>query len=293
MRILIACLHHPVSSGRYLYNALARMGYDVRHVGGYLRDEDRTGRHAWQVLGDWNHAWADWTPDVVIYADTVWPKYRHETYKDKPHAHVCTCNNVVNMRGGDWDRHFLAEKYSQVWPVERDNEEWMPCAYSPAFHTPSRIPYDRRQYDVALVGRLDVDRTRYLDKLEAAGLKVFRAEGLYYEEYAAAYHDARISLCTNDQQSGMMRYFESAAMGNLILGDECRGINDLGGGPCMVQVAGLAGEPAESELVERALYYTAHQTEAQEIITRASVWAEQQRWEDRAQQIVNWVKRIQ
>lgn len=292
MRLLIACLHHRLSTGRYLYNALGRLGHDVRHVGGYLRDADRHGPHAWQAQGDWNHTWADWRPDVVVYADTVWPDYRHRNYGDIPHAHVCTCNNVVNMRGGPWERHFLASKYNQAWPIQRDNEEWMPCGYSPRWHIPSPIPYAERAFDVALVGRLDVDRNRYLDKLEAAGLKVFRGQGLYYEEYVAAYHDARISLCTNDQHSGMMRYFESAAMGNLILGDTCADMRELGLEFGMASVPGLPGPAAEELLVSMARHYATRPEEAQVIIDQAALWAGDHRWDDRATQIVNWVERV-
>lgn len=292
MRFLIACLHHRQSTGRSLYNALGRLGHDVRHVGGYLHDADREGPYAWKALGDWDHGWRDWTPHVVIYADTVWPAWRHPYYDHIPHAHVCSCNNVVNMRGGPWERHFLAARYGPAWAVEQDDEEWMPCGYSPRWHTPSTIPYEQRVYDVAMIGRMDERRERCLDALRAAGLRVFTANGIWFEEYAAAYHNARMSLCTNDQQSGMKRYFESAAMGNLILGDDCQGIADLGGADCMVQIPGLPEADAVDALVERARYYAANPDAAQTLIDRALVWSADHRWDDRAMQIVQWAERI-
>lgn len=289
-RVLIACLHHRQSTGRSLYEALAEMGHDVRHIGGYLRDADREGKWAWHALGDWDHSWGDWTPDVVVYADTVWKDWRHRVYDHIPHAHVCSCNNVVNLRGGPWDRHFLAARNSMTWPITQADEEWMPCAYSTRWHTPSPIPYAEREFDVCLLGRLDEERSAVLDALEAGGLTVFNANGLWYDDYRAAYHNARMSLCTNKERSAMKRYFESAALGTLVIGDKCEDIDALGGSPYMVQVDDLPG--AVDALVEQAQYYVAHPDEAEQKIAGAAEWVKAHRWQDRAQQIIEWVEGI-
>lgn len=288
MRILIACLHHRQSTGRSLYEALGEMGHDVRHVGGYLRDADREGKWAWHALGDWDHAWSDWTPDVVVYADTVWKDWRHPRYHAVPHAHVCSCNNVVNMANGPWERHFLASNHSDVWPIERADEEWMPCGYSPRWHTPSPIPYSERMFDVAMIGRLDKERCAVLSAMENAGLSVFHTNGLWYSDYTAAYHNARMSLCTNTQRSAMKRYFESAAMGVLVIGDKCQDISDLGGAAHMVQV----DSNVIDELVASARYYVTRFDDAEEKISGALEWVKVHRWQDRAQQIVDWIERI-
>jgi len=33
MRVLVVCIHYPVASGRYMVDALKRMGHDVRSIG--------------------------------------------------------------------------------------------------------------------------------------------------------------------------------------------------------------------------------------------------------------------
>lgn len=284
MKILITCLHHPTCTGRWLYRAYTRLGYDVRHIGAYPNAAAAEGPHAWQPMGMWNCNWQDWKPDIVIYADTVYNEWRHDVYSAVPHVNVTTCNNVCNMSSLEHDHYFVAHKDSTVWPVQGDNMTWMPCGYDVELHVPSRVPWKDRLWDVALLGASSAKRAEYLEALKAAGLSVYADKGIFWQDYVDTYHEARISLCVNDQKSPMMRYFESAAMECLIISDYCRDIVDLGGDDCIVTVQ----SPADAVFYAR--HYLARPQLALEKIGLAGAWVMDHNWDERAMQIVRWLE---
>ena len=104
MRILIAAIHYPVASGRYIARALKRMGHDVKTVGPNM------GNKVWGILVPMRHVWipdasnpdndgfvhgvggyldyvawealGEWKPDLVITADSAF-SIRSFTLDDK------------------------------------------------------------------------------------------------------------------------------------------------------------------------------------------------------------------
>jgi len=281
MKILIACLHHPVCAGRWLTRAYRRLGIDVRHVGSYPNTAASANPHAWQPMGTWDCAWNDWTPDLVIYADTVYNEWRHTRYTPVPHVAVVTCNNVCNMSKLNHEHYFVAHRDSKVWPVQGETMTWMPCGFDPDLHVPGRKAWGARTWDVALVGHIGTKRRAYLDALKDAGLSVYAATGIYWQDYVDVYHDTRISLCVNDQHSPMMRYFESAAMGSLIIGDYCRDLVALG-------AEGIVMVKSPADAVFYARHYLNRPALAHEHIGRAMAWVQDHSWDARAKQIVRW-----
>lgn len=234
MRILVAAIHYPVASGRYIARALARMGHDVKTIG------PCTGNDIWGMTVDpkhiWQPTWTDmaavptneWKPDLVITADSAFTIALGGLWADVPHVLFGVDNHVRDYRIDsvtDWDIKFLAHSWGAR--MEDTNTHWLPCAYDPVYFTPSRIPMAEREYDVCMIGVGYPRRVEIIQAMQAAGLKVFAATGLLYEEYAAAYHNSRISLCVSAAGDVAQRVFETAAMGCVLLTDDCPDLNRL------------------------------------------------------------------
>ena len=101
-----------------------------------------------------------------------------------------------------------------------------------------------------------------------------------------------MSLCVNMYNSPMMRYFESAAMGCLIIGQNSPDLIDL-------KVRGMIAVDSAAEAVDQAQHYLAHAEDAQALIAQAARWATRktkgvpaQSWDARAQQIVDWYEGV-
>jgi hypothetical protein len=179
-------------------------------------------KYAWLPDGGYTHAWPDWTPDLIILADSAF-KYHHPVYKDVPHVVWGVDNHVRDYRSDGIDHYFLAHReVSQMqWEVpEAADQMWLPCGYDKVYHAPSPIPFYEREYDVCCIGVMYPQRVAVLNAMQAAGLKVFAATGLLYEHYAQAYHNSRVSLCASIKGDLAQRVFETAAMNCAVLIDE-------------------------------------------------------------------------
>lgn len=234
LKIIVAYIHYPVCSGRYITEALRNLDHDVRTLG------DSTGnqiwgtvvdpKYAWQSDGDLTKSWDDWQPDLIIIAESAW-QYHHPVYQDVPHVVWGVDNHVRDYRQRGIARYFLAHRSVSMHTAQfndiegvtdtsnlGDDATWLPCATSSAFK-PSPIPFYERYFDVCLVGVLYDNRIELLNALHKAGLKVFATTGLLYDEYQAAYHNSRISLCVSACGDLAQRVFETSAMGCAILTD--------------------------------------------------------------------------
>jgi Glycosyl transferases group 1 len=257
MRILIAAIHYPVSSGRYIARAFKRLGHDVKTVGPSM------GNKIWGIEVDERHVWRPnvdvylyengvnkgyaiedvsqvdligqamktsfdgWEPELVVTADstyTIWGQFA------VPHVVWGVDNHVRDYAlGAQFDHYFLAHHDGPTLPVDdsRDAMTWLPCAYDPEYFTPSPIPMAERRYDVALLGVPYPRRQEIVASLMDAGLKVYAGMGPLYEDYAAIYQNARISLCVSAAGDVAQRVFETAAMGCAIVSDNCTDFHRL------------------------------------------------------------------
>ncbi len=240
LKILLVYYHFEVSGGRYYLDAFKRLGHDVRHIGDKHSVKDAWGIQA-PILAKYDHSpdiggwttgfstkWDDWTPDLVIACDSMIAghNYHHPYYIDVPHAVIAIDNHVRNY-DGDWAHQFLAHYHGPAYPVDpaRKDHTWLPCASDPMF-TPSPIAWKDRAYDVACVGVMYPRRVEIIQAMRDAGLKVFAETGLLYDEYKAAYHNARISLCVSAAGDVAQRIFETGRMGCAVLTDPLQDIQD-------------------------------------------------------------------
>lgn len=231
LKILIACNHYPVASGRYVADAFRRLGHEVKTWG------TSTQNNVWGISVDPKYNWvmnsadidiATW-PDLFIVMDsdpTVWKK----TEQINPQCPVIVygVDNHVRVYENDvFDHQFLAHYHGPAYPVDpaRKDHSWIPCASDPMF-TPSPIPWEKRGFDVACVGVMYPRRVELVNKLRAAGLSVFAETGLLYDEYRDAYWNARISLCVSAAGDVAQRVFETGRMGCAVLTDPLLDIMD-------------------------------------------------------------------
>jgi hypothetical protein len=219
MNILILANHYPVASGRYVRDALRRLGHTV------YTDGPAMGTRVWGLTLP---PWTEWTPepfpvgdrlDLLIVMDSdpaildnsrTWTEYAHR-------AVVWGVDNHVRDYRRPWfDHYYLAHLHPSIMPWLPDMTH-VPCGYDPVLFTPSPIPFAERRYDVAILGYMYPDRLRAVDELRGHGLKVIAGCGLVGESYVAAHHDSRVALCLPATNDVAMRVMECAAMGNLVM----------------------------------------------------------------------------
>jgi hypothetical protein len=230
MRIMVVGIHYAVCSARYIGDAFKRLGHDVKHVGEYQAN------NIWGIQIDPKHNWMPdankedridgWQPDLVVISESAY-QFRHPHYSDAPHVVFGMDNHVRKYWQPGIVKYFLAH-YAPSLMEWTGETVWTPCGYDPTVFTPSSIPMAEREYDVAMVGVAYPRRVEIIEAMREAGLKVFAATGLLYEDYRDVYHNARISLCVSAAGDVAQRVFETAAMGCAILTDECADFERLG-----------------------------------------------------------------
>jgi hypothetical protein len=302
-RILIAAIHYPVASGRYIARAFKRLGHDVRTVG------PATGNQIWGMTVDERHAWTPdaripvvlegdaviglyldtlfegWLPDLIVTADSGLNIAEVHSYRPIPHIVWGVDNHVRDYSMRKFDHYFLAHHDGPALPVDdsRADMTWLPCAYDPEYFTPSPIPMAEREYDVACIGVLYDRRVEILNAMHDAGLKVLAGAGLLYEDYRDVYHNARISLCVSAAGDVAQRVFETAAMGCLVLSDICSDYERL----CFGKFEHYVPFASTKGAVAQAMTSVAEISLANEIRENSLAWATPHTWDARAQVVLD------
>lgn len=319
MNILIVASHYAVCSARYAADAFTRRGHTVRHIGPEM------GRTIWGLTLPERYVWtpddigipsalkADWANLVIVMdsdpAVLDWVKEWH-------HSAIIVWgvdNHVRDYRRAWFEHYFLAHRnvsvmewlsptasltqYFQVHPEKRpalfptEVQEYtdmthLPCAYDPTLHTPSPIPFEDREYDVCMIGVMYPHRWAIVQALRAAGFKVLAGTGLVYDSYVRAYQNSRISLCLSSNGDVAQRVFETAAMGCVVMSDDCPDFQ-------LLKPKGFwLLDDTEPETVVQAVKDVLHEPEhAQVMIERAQAWVQPHTWDNRAAEIEAWYER--
>ena len=300
MKILIAAIHPPVSSGRYMAWAFQRLGHQVLSVGptvgGNVWNMHIHAKYNWspnfevqkELIGhalDLTDNWIEleklFRPDLVLTIDSQFSVKMGRS--DIPHALFGVDNHLSEYRidNVEWDQMFLA--HSTGFRMDEKNVQWLPCAYDPIHFTPSPIAWEDREFDVCLVGWISPRRAEVATALIDAGYKVKVVTGLLYEEFAAAYHNARISLCVSVAGDLAQRIFETSALHCTILSDTCVDFERVGFRPWEHYVP--------FETVQEAVLMTkkilAEPKLAKEIADNALAWVQPHTWDARGENILN------
>jgi hypothetical protein len=287
VKLLVAAEHHPITPARYMVEAFAALpDVDVRHIGngrggntGF--SDDARPDLTWEPQGDYQHHWPDWKPDVILYLETISDYYHHEGYAKVPHIWYHVEGLMDNVMPG-MAHYFHAASYGPNWDKVPEKMTWLPPAYDPRWHTPSAIPWEEREYDVCLVGRLGDRRDKYIKAFRAVGLKVFWGVGYINEDYAAIYHNSRLSLIDHFRGIVPMRTFESAAMGNLLFSQWFADYDKLG-------IQGVVHLP---ENIETAVAFAKgilrQPDKCKQLVAQSMAWVQPHTYAARAQTIVDW-----
>jgi len=288
MKVLIAAIHYPIASGRYIARALRRLGHEVRTTGPCTGDEIWGGtvmeRYIWQPrLPE-----KDWKPDLVITADSA---YTIETDYKCPHVVYGVDNHVRDYDlGRKFDHLFLAHRTGPTLPTvnkagkPKRGITWLPCGYDPEWHI-NTVPWDNRPVHVAMVGVRYSKRHEYLLALADARFSVNAGLGALMEDYARVYNYARVSLCLSFNGDVAQRIFETAAMGCVILSDRCTDFPLLGFRP------GVHYLPVESpeHAVEQMTRVINYPQDGRRIAQQAQAWVREHTWDNRVQVILDWL----
>jgi hypothetical protein len=290
MNVLIHANHYAVCSGRYYADAFKRAGHSVRAMGRAM------GREIWGMSLPRELAWQPqppedgWEPDLIVYADSD-PRVLDVVIEGAPRVVIGVDNHVREYRRPHFEHYFLAHRNVSVmdWEadyvdrgsVSRGDMTHLPCAYDPTIHTPSPIPFAERKYDVVLLGFPYPQRVQAAHELRAAGLKVFAGLGFVGESYAAAHHNARISLCLSVAGDAAQRVFESAAMGCVVLTDNCKDFSILQPNGFYLLEEGQSIVKACEEILNDPPI-------AEEQIAQSQAWVQNHTWDARVKAVVDW-----
>lgn len=307
LKILILAVHYEVTGARYIADAFARLGHDVKHDGRLADLEDY--EIGWGVKIDPKYRWVsnvtctweltvpikDWKPDLIIIADTrtvAMIKDVHPYYADIPIVAWSNDNHVRNVRRDGITHYFLAHAHGPAQPVTEADESWLPCASDTTIFTPSQIEWSKREYDIALVGVMYPRRVKLVQMMRDAGLKVFASTGLVYEEYAAAYQNSRISLCVSAARDVAQRVYETAAMGCTILTDLALDLADED----TARKLGLQGffvYQNDEEAVSIAKDLVTNESAMAQFgaLTLQKIVRERHSWEARCRVVVDWYEK--
>lgn len=283
MRILILAIQYPVSSGRYTFDALERLGHDVRSAG------PSTGRDIWGIQVDERYVWTasaiedGWQPDLVIIMDSAFSVLEKTWHC--PTVVYGVDNHVRDYAqfNGIADHFFLAHGHG--YRIGEPNVTHLPCAYDPVWFTPGQ-PWAERQHNAAMLGVMYPQRNALLSALLGTGHHGLQYHLAVYDQYAAIYQNAKISLVASANHDVAQRVWETAAMGSLVLMDECPDCAALGlvdGENCLIY-------HSFEEAVSQYDWAMEHPDEAAEIAAAGQAWAKPGTWDARAQVIIEWAE---
>lgn len=283
MNILLIANHYAVASGRYCYDALKRLGHDVHTVGAEM------GTHIWGIEVDAQYVWQpdpppdDWSADLVLVMDSA-----VEVGAKSGGAPVVVygVDNHVSDYGlvSGASHYFLAHGHGAR--IGDANVTWLPCGYDPVWFTPGQ-PYAERPREAALLGVIYPQRAELLYALlqGVPGVQVVYGTGLY-DQYRECYQGARLSLVRSAHHDVAQRVWETAAMGCLVVMDDCPDCAPLGlvdGVNCLIY-------RTTGEAVEKVRWAQAHLDEAAAVAAAGQAWAAPGTWDARCQVIIEWVK---
>jgi hypothetical protein len=286
MRILLIYIHYPLSSGRYCSEALIRMGHDVRHIG------PCTGRDIWGIQVDEQYVWLPteiedgWIPELVILMDSA-------IQLEGKLRHLWRCPLVVygvdnhvrdyHQFDGIADHFFLGHGHGLR--IGEPNVTWLPCGYDPATFTPGPA-WSERPTDWAMIGVNYGQRNELIGPLLSVkqGIRAAYGTGLLYDEYAQVYQDSKLSIVRSAAGDVAQRVWETAAMGCLVVMDECPDCAVLGlvdGENCLIY-------HSIQECVDKVRWTLTHPHLAEAMAQNGQEWAQSGTWDNRLQVIIDW-----
>lgn len=238
MRILIVCDHYAVCSGRYYADAFKRIGHEVKTAGRSMQGNIWGGTVArrYHFKPDFQldqyAGMKEFDPDLVICADSdpYILNWFYEPYFER-NIVIGVDNHVREYRRHGFKHYFFAHR--EVALARFPGTTWLPCGYDHVAFTPSPISWEKRKYDVAMIGVMYPERHRLVNLLKRAGLNVFAGTGQVYDQYAKVYHNSRAALVHSIRRDLNIRVFEGMGLGCATLVGNIPDLNSFKEAPLM------------------------------------------------------------
>jgi hypothetical protein len=266
MHIALGYYYFPHSLGVHFESALHALGHTFTYVG--LPWPDRAGYDQSVALPELLNQLSP-RPDLFLWLDSG-GKYFPPGIEDLPIPTACY---LVDVHLGNWrqqaarffDAVFIAQRgqlaaYRQT--LQHDQVYWLPLAAADVFR-PLNLP---RIYDIAFVGSMtaahrQTARARRLQLLaERFSTNDFR-RGYTPAEASQIYNQARLVFNVSINGDVNMRVFEGTACGALLLNDSAaNGLNEL-----FDVERELVVYADDADLLDKAAYYLAHDTEREQL----------------------------
>jgi len=242
MNILMSFLYSPPTTACYYAKAFRQLGHDVRTWGpsrdlSRYREDQRyrlTGPHnsvPYKEIKKRLMTTLDrWQPDLFIYieaGDGWWPGPLISS--DIPSvAYFIDSHSRLQEhleRAPYFDHVFYAHK--QFGDDFGPDAHWLPVACDPDVHTPTCVP-NEPEYDIAFVGNVYPDVALYEPRREALRMLAGRyncnfVSGVYFEDMANVYANARIVFNHSARGDLNMRVFEAMCSGTPLVTDPAPG----------------------------------------------------------------------
>lgn len=220
MKILVACIHYPVASGRFIARALRRLGHDVKTVG------PSTHNQIWAIHVDpkWNWepdlpGW-EWHPDLTIIADSAYAIDRPDWGE---YALWGVDNHVHGYAGRDYDYMFFAHSWGAR--MDEPNAYWLPPCYDPEAHHDTK---SERDIDIGIQAVAYAGRVEAVTAMRQAGLNVEAGTGYIWDDYRAFYNRTKVAFVQSSRGDLTLRFFEAMAMGCCVLADHAEDADRMG-----------------------------------------------------------------
>ena len=288
MKILVACIHYSVSSGRYITRALKRLGHEVRTVG------PAPGRMIWgfevEAKWEWKPDYHNdgqsptlddehkWRPDLVITADSayrlIYPKVKSVLWGMDNHVRDYWPNDPK------FDEMFLAHSWG--YRINESNAHWLPPCYDPQAHIDLGFPV--RDIDICIIGYPYQERIEIINAMKEAGLNTFVSIGALWDEYNMIYNRAKIALVKSSHGDLTQRFFENMAQGCCVLADRVQDVDKLSFIPGEHYIAYQSITGAVE--IAKALLESG---EWAQVAKRGQVFAASHTWDARAQEMLRVV----
>jgi hypothetical protein len=293
MNILIAAIHYPIASGRYIERAFKRLGHDVRTLG------PATGRQVWGMELPPGREWQpdypvdgsafnepdDWIPDLIVTADSAFDFYPTGAWKEARRVLYGVDNHVRDYKFNtpEWEYKFLA--HGNGMRIDDDNTIHLSCAYDPDWFYET-TPWSERMAHAAMIGVVYEDRHHLLQAL-GNEFRVLQGTGLIMEDFRNAYNQAVVSVCKSVRGDMAQRIFETAAMGCLILSDYCPDFDKLGFRAWEHYIPFSSIDEAVHNMGK--VLYTWNEADINDMITRTKEWVKPHTWDNRCNTIMQTV----
>jgi hypothetical protein len=220
MKILMAYEHYPVSIGRFWKRGFEALGCTVHSMGHCTH-----GKISW---GDYDLSkWTDQPQfeignfsNVYDVGDATQMISRHyDLFVNVDAAHWWRGSLPIPKVIVGTDPHCLSYEsqrhdcdffvcMQRTYSAPRD--VWIPYAYDEEWHHVDHgVPTN--DHDVTFWGVEYAERTRDLDRLQGAGLRVVRGTGRVFDETAADYSSAPFAYCRPSRLDLPTRFFEAMA----------------------------------------------------------------------------------